>query len=129
MRSLVKSLRSIFIILSFSLSISIWAKPALICSDYKFTDINSSSDLASLMGKHKIFDISLMMKYDDDAKINLGEVILIKDQNDYAQVLVRVALKKDYWVYKSSEGIILKRKISKRNIASADKIINLCSGN
>jgi hypothetical protein len=35
------------------------------CQIYELTDVATSGDLASLMGKHRIFDVDLMMKYDD----------------------------------------------------------------
>jgi hypothetical protein len=96
------------------------------CNLYEVTDVATSGDLASLMGKHRIFDIDLMMKYDDNVILPRGEVVLLESKFQRAKMLIG-SLNSDGIREYSIDGVIIPRsKLGLRGIASEKKQLKLC---
>jgi hypothetical protein len=96
------------------------------CQIYELTDVATSGDLASLMGKHRIFDVDLMMKYDDGVVLPKGEIVLLESKFHKAVMLIGSVNSEGVREY-SIDGISVSRnKLGLRGIASEKKQIKLC---
>jgi hypothetical protein len=96
------------------------------CNLYEVTDVETSGDLASLMGKHRIFDVDLMMKYDDNVILPKGEVVLIESKFQRPKMLIG-SLNSDGIREYSIDGVTVSRiKLGLRGIASERKLIKIC---
>ena len=96
------------------------------CNLYELTDVASSGDLATLMGKHRIFDIDLMMKYDDDVLLPKGEIVLLESKFHKAVMLIG-SINSDGIREYSIDGVLISRnKLGLRGIASEKKQVKVC---
>ncbi len=95
------------------------------CTSYDLTDIKTSGDLASLMGKHRVFDVDLMMRYDDDTSLPRGEVILLEHKLYKAEFIVGRMIDGKHH-YALSNGQKFERNLSGRLVASEKKEIKIC---
>lgn len=98
------------------LSVNSWSDT---CTLYDVSLIKSSDDLAVSMGKARIFDVDLMMRYDDGAKIPSGEVILVEHKFYKSQILT-VQSQNGEFFYSLNDGskISLESLRQKRSLAS-----------
>lgn len=62
-----------------------WGEDA--CQDLQVFMVKDSGQLATLMGRHKIFDIKMMMRYEDDQPLSRGEVVVVKSPRFRSAVL------------------------------------------
>lgn len=90
-----------FILLAIVFSLNSWSDT---CSLYDVKVIQNSDELAETMGKARIFDVDLMMKYDDGAKIPTGEVVLVEHKFFKSQVLVGGVDSKGEYFYTLNDG-------------------------
>lgn len=101
------------------LSLNAWSDA---CTLYDVSLIKTSNDLAESMGKARIFDVDLMMRYDDDAKIPMGEVILV-EHKFYKTQIATVQSNNGEYFYRLNDGstISFEKLKQGRSLASLSK--------
>lgn len=97
------------------------------CTLYEMSEVKTSGDLASIMGKHRIFDVDLMMKYDDDVTLPFGEVVLLEHRLLKPQMVIGLKGKNGERIY-HVDGMKLTRNMNQvRQIASVKQIVKFCN--
>lgn len=111
--------KQLFILLIGLLSLNCWSDT---CTLYDVSVIKTSDDLAESMGKARIFDIDLMMRYDDGTKIPSGEVILV-EHKFYKSQVITVQSNNGQYFYSLMDGSKINIESIKigRNLASLSK--------
>ncbi len=113
------------LIIAILLSMSALNALATSCTSYELTDIKTSGDLASMMGKHRVFDVDLMMKYDDDVQLPQGEVILL-EHKIYKPEFIVAKMINGKQSYTLSNGQKFERNSAGRLVANEKKVIRIC---
>lgn len=116
----------LFMMLVTLLSFNAWSDS---CTLYDVSIIKTSDDLAESMGKARIFDIDLMMRYDDGAKIPTGEVVLVEHKFFKTQIASIQSNQKGEFFYSLNDGskINLEQMKDGRDLASVGpKKIKIC---
>lgn len=111
--------KQLFVILAALLSLNAWSDT---CTLYDVSLIRTSNDLAESMGKARLFDLDLMMRYDDGAKIPSGEIILVEHKFYKTQILT-VQNQDGHFFYSLMDGskIELESLKAGRKLASLEK--------
>jgi hypothetical protein len=95
------------------------------CTLYKVDSILNSNDLATQMGKARIFDIDLMTRYQDDAPIAQGEVMKFEHHFFKTEIIKGERISDNEYQFQLENGYKFITNAKERKIASLEKV-KLC---
>lgn len=96
------------------------------CTQFKISPIVSTQDLASELGKARIFNLQLMTAYDDNAQIAYGEVMKIEHHLYKTEILKSQRISDHEYELKLDSGFAIKFSKKNRSLASQE-LVKVCN--
>ncbi|MBT3982075.1 MAG: hypothetical protein HOE90_12020 [Bacteriovoracaceae bacterium] len=101
------------------------------CRTLKVFSPDNALDMASLMGKYKIFNVTLLSKYEDESRLGPGEVVVIAGKDRWPEAMSPFKVLGGVYFYefqRRKEVLALSfGKAKKRNLASSGHVVTKCA--